>query len=92
MKLDSTPRIPARARGRRPLALLVLSALAALLVAGCSGHGASSRRELTQRQRDSVLGASAIPGAFTVKRALSESDRASRQAASFDVQVDSLGN
>jgi hypothetical protein len=92
MNLDSTPPFPPRARARHALAVLVLLALGILLVAGCSGQGASSRRELTQRQRDSVLGASAIPGAFTVKRALSESDRATRQAASFDAQVDSLAH
>ena len=74
---------------RRARAAVILLALAALVAAGCSRSG-TSRRELSQRQRDSTLGASAIPGAFGVKHALRASDNASRHAATFEVQVDSL--
>jgi hypothetical protein len=66
-----------------PLALLVLLGLA-----GC-GHE-SSTRQLSERERDSTLGKSAIPGASAVTRALSESDKASAAAHSTDTQVDSL--
>lgn len=65
-------------------------ALASLLAAGC-GSSTSARRTLTQRDRDSTLGASAIPGASAVKRALKESDRAANAAHDLDQQVESQG-
>jgi len=71
--------------GRR---LAIGLTLVALLAAGCGGS--STHRELTQRERDSTLGRSVIPGAGTVTRALQESDRAGSAAHSLDAQVDSL--
>jgi hypothetical protein len=42
------------------------------------------RAGLAERDRDSVLAGSAVPGAGAVGRALAESDRAARRAASLD--------
>jgi hypothetical protein len=65
-------------------------ALAALFAAGCSGSP-STRRQLTERERDSTLGRSALPGASAVTRALKESDRATNAAHQLDQQVESQG-
>ena len=73
--------------GRRWLAVSVLAAFAALTAfAGCS-KTETAHRELTERQRDSILGKSVLPGASVVTRALSVSDRASARAASLDAQA-----
>ena len=77
----------ASAFGDRWIASAALLALFAL--AGCGAQGVSTQRELTQRERDSTLGQSVIPGAFTVTRALKESDRAGDVARAMDAQVDS---
>lgn len=64
-----------------PLLLAVL----ALATAGCSNRAASeARTPLTERQRDSVISKSVLPGAGVVGRALAESDRAARQGAAID--------
>ena len=74
---------------RRWRAVAVLAAFAALTAfAGCS-KSETAQRELTQRQRDSILGKSVLPGASVVTRALSVSDRASARAASLDAQAGS---
>jgi hypothetical protein len=61
-------------------------------VVGCSPRsGQTSRAPLTERQRDSVLAKSSLPGASVVGRALDVSDRAADRAAGADAQVaDSL--
>ena len=65
------------------LAVALLMALA--LASGC---GSSPRRAaeppLTERQRDSVLARSGLPGATTVGRALEVSDDAAARAAALD--------
>ena len=74
---------------RRWRAVAVLAAFAALTAfAGCS-KSETAQRELTQRQRDSILGKSVLPGASVVTRALSVSDQASVRAASLDAQAGS---
>ncbi len=49
-----------------------------LLLAGCGGRsgssGAAARDTLTERQRDSILAKSSIPGASGVGRALQAAD------------------
>ena len=68
------------------LALLALAA-----VAGCSGSSdRSTRAPLTERQRDSVLARTSLPGASTVGRAMDASDDQARRAAATNAQVDSL--
>jgi hypothetical protein len=72
---------------------LLLAALAttlAVTLGSCSQH-AAPRKELTERQRDSTLGASGIPGAFVVTRALNQSDRSAAAAQQMNAQVDSIG-
>jgi hypothetical protein len=55
-----------------------------LMVAACSGGGdkqAAKQPELTQRQKDSVIGASRLPGAQGVRRALQVADSAAARRA-----------
>jgi len=66
---------------------LIVGALLLAAVSGCARE-ATSRRELTQRQRDSTLGRSVIPGAGTVTRALNVSDEASRAAAARNAEIE----
>jgi hypothetical protein len=71
---------------------LVLSV--ALAVAGCSGGppdsgeaadtGTPPADSITDRQRDSVIGASGLPGAQGVRGALEASDAAAERAAILD--------
>ena len=66
--------------------LPLLTALAALSASGCANRVDSdhARPALTERQRDSVLAKSQLPGAGVVGRALQQSDRAAQQAARMD--------
>lgn len=69
-----------RARGH--LRLLMLT----LLVVGCGGgHATTTQR--TQRERDSVIGASKLPGARGVKNAQAAAD----SAAARNARLDSIG-
>ena len=60
-------------------------ALIVLMIGCCAGCAPrsepSARAPLTERQRDSVLARSALPGATVVGRALEVSDRAAEHAA-----------
>lgn len=70
-----------------------MKALGALIVAvalGCSTSDTSqtvNRDTLTQRQKDSILANSRIPGASGVKRAMTAADSASRRALQADSQA-----
>lgn len=66
--------------------LVAVGVLASL--GGCSRS--HETRALTERQRDSVLSRSSLPGASTVGRAMSTSDAEARRAAGMNAQVDSL--
>ncbi len=44
----------------------------------------ASKRDLTQHEKDSILGASQIPGAKAVKRALTSADSAAARQARLD--------
>jgi hypothetical protein len=68
----------------------LLAVLGSFALAGCGAQVDSTGYAMTQRQRDSTLGQSVIPGAATVTRALQESDRAGDLARTLDSQVDSL--
>jgi hypothetical protein len=72
---------------------------AALAVAGCSGDvpesGAADAAtppvdSITDRQRDSAIGASGLPGARGVQGALEASDAAAARAAALDSLYDDL--
>ncbi|MDQ3516165.1 MAG: hypothetical protein M3403_05255, partial [Gemmatimonadota bacterium] len=57
---------------------------AVLLVAGCNDKPPNfkTRSQMTQREKDSILGASSLPGAPVVSRALGAADiSATRDAA-----------
>ena len=70
------------ARSGVALALVGLAAALTSLGAGCSPRSAPAERvPLTERQRDSVLARSGLPGAPVVGRALEVSDRAAERAA-----------
>jgi len=68
----------------RRLSLLLLCAG----IAACTGAEESSdpaaRDTLTRRQRDSIVGASGLPGARGVQRALEVSDSATARNATMD--------
>ena len=57
--------------------------LAVLLVAACGG-GEKPGAEHTERERDSIIGQSALPGASGVQGALEASDSATARNARLD--------
>ena len=59
----------------RSLALLVAGTVALLLIQACSS-GKTQHRTLTERERDSTIGKSILPGAGVVSRSLEESNSA----------------
>jgi hypothetical protein len=71
--------------GRRFLGLAASLGLA-LALASCA-QKAEPRRELTERERDSTLGKSVIPGAAAVTRSLEVSDSAAARASRMDGAV-----
>ena len=63
---------------------VILFALTFLIaVPGCSS-GQHATRELSERERDSLIARSQLPGAAVVGRAMAVSDRLERQAARQD--------
>lgn len=70
---------------RRDLALVAI--VGALGGAGCRASDESTRDTMTGRQRDSVIGASTLPGATGVSRAIGATD----SAAARNARLDSLG-
>ena len=52
--------------------------------AACAKDEPDARRDLTQREKDSILGASQIPGAKAVKRAMTSADSAAARQARLD--------
>jgi hypothetical protein len=75
-------RMPKHARTGAALTLVALLVALTSFGAGCSPRSApTARAPLTERQRDSVLARSGLPGAPVVGRALDVSDRAADRAA-----------
>jgi hypothetical protein len=62
--------------------------LGVILTSGCSPGSSSSEKTMSQRERDSMLGASKLPGAQGVRGALGASD----SAAARNARLDSLAN
>jgi hypothetical protein len=62
----------------------LLIPLGCLLSFACSPKPSGSAPEVTQRQRDSVLGESRLPGAQGIRGALRVSDSASAHRARLD--------
>lgn len=59
-------------------------AVVALGASACSKDEPEVKRDLTQREKDSILGASTIPGAKAVKRAMTSADSAMARQARLD--------
>ena len=51
------------------------------LVAGCAPKAQAPKRELSERERDSLIGVSGLPGGTVVTRALATSDSMAARAA-----------
>jgi len=69
---------------------LFLAAAALALTAGCSAGNSGTTKNLTERQRDSILAREPLPGASVVGRALNVSDREAARAARMNAQTDSM--
>ncbi len=68
---------------------VIVVAAALLALAGCA-KSESTQKNLTERQRDSILAKEPIPGATGVGAALKASDNEAKRAADMNAQVDSL--
>lgn len=66
----------------RRLGLVV--AAVAVGVTACGKGETETKRDLTQREKDSILGASTIPGAKAVKRAMKSADSATARQSRLD--------
>ena len=67
--------------------------LAALLLAGgCASKAQAPKRELSERERDSLIGVSGLPGGIVVTRALSTSDWMAARAARQNDQTQHSGD
>jgi hypothetical protein len=62
--------------------------LGVILMVGCSSTSSSSQKTMSQRERDSAIGASKLPGAQGVRGALGASD----SAAARNARLDSVAN
>jgi len=71
---------------RRTMTIVIL----AMLAGGCSARQDAPQKTLTERQRDSVLSKTDLPGAGVVGRAMSVSDAEARRATRMNATVDSL--
>jgi hypothetical protein len=60
-----------------------------ILLAACSGQSQEGGADsLTQRQRDSIVGASGLPGAQGIQKALQAADSAEARGARLDSMRD----
>jgi len=62
---------------------VICAALLIAAIAGCSVQE-PPKKTLSERQRDSLIGESVLPGAGVVKRAMVESDAQTARAAAMD--------
>ena len=69
----------------------MMVAVLLVLVSGCAKKAAPTK-ELTERQRDSLIGVSGLPGGTVVTRALATSDSAAARAKSMGQQVQQTGD
>lgn len=75
-------------RSQRPMGAVLACGATAVLTLACGGGDAAPAEEaadtLTQQQRDSLVGASGLPGAGGVRRALDASEAARARAEAHD--------
>lgn len=57
---------------------------AAIVMAACGGESEDDRANLTQREKDSILAGSQIPGAKAVKTSMTNADSAAARQARLD--------
>lgn len=70
---------------RRRLVLLACQVGAiAIVMASCGGDTEDKRADLTQREKDSILAGSRIPGAKAVKKSMTSADSAAARQARLD--------
>ena len=76
------------ARMHRGMTVFVTCSL--LLVAGCAEKPKfeKARSEMTQREKDSVIAASGLPGSSVVKKGMSIADGQAKRAAMMDSITD----
>ena len=68
-------------------------ALVSIALAGCGGHEQKASKELTERQRDSIIATEkALPGSGVVGRALAVSDSEAARAQRINDQTASQGS
>jgi hypothetical protein len=60
------------------------SLVVAITLGACRGNTATAGTGRTERERDSIIGQSKVPGAGVVQRALNASDSAQRRGATLD--------
>lgn len=58
--------------------------MVAIGLSACAKDEGDVKRDLTRREKDSILGASQIPGAKAVKRTLTAADSAAARQARLD--------
>ena len=66
--------------------------VALCVVAGCAPKAQAPKRELSERQRDSLIGVSKLPGGTVVTRALATSDSMAAGAERMNAQVARTGD
>jgi hypothetical protein len=72
---------------------IVVLAIVTMTAAGCGQHAEKSTKELTERQRDSIIATEkALPGSGVVGRALAMSDSEAARAQRVDQQTASQGS
>lgn len=73
-----------RAARRLRLLLPVLLLLATACAGASEDEGAAAQDTLTRAQRDSIIGASSLPGARSVQRAIDTRDSANARSSAVD--------
>ncbi len=63
---------------------ILVAGITALALAACGDDEPDTRAGLTQREKDSILGQSQIPGAKAVKTGMRNADSASARQARLD--------
>lgn len=69
--------------------LALAGAIVALALAGCTKDEPETKPVLSQREKDSILANSQIPGAKAVKRAMKSADSASARQMRLDTAQES---
>jgi hypothetical protein len=71
---------------------LTMAVMLGVLVTACSTDAkpVDPNKQMTQRQKDSVLGQSQVPGAPAVNKAMTAADSQSAKASQFNALQDSI--